>query len=118
MRARSIAILFLAVAAAPGLARADVYSFTDASGITHFSNVPTDSRYQLLIAAPTEAVASEEEEVDADELAQDIASRLGEVNQDLSLIADVFESLEPERKEELLKQLRYSAELVAFLEGR
>jgi ParB family chromosome partitioning protein len=68
--------------------------------------------------APTEAVASEEEEVDADELAQDIASRLGEVNQDLSLIADVFESLEPERKEELLKQLRYSAELVAFLEGR
>jgi ParB family chromosome partitioning protein len=60
----------------------------------------------------------DEEEVDADELAQDIAVRLGEINQDLSLIADVYESLEPERKEELLKQLRYSSDLVAFLEGR
>jgi ParB family chromosome partitioning protein len=59
-----------------------------------------------------------EEEVDADELAQDIAVRLGEINQDLSLLADVFDSLEPERKAELLKQLRYSSELVAFLEGR
>jgi ParB family transcriptional regulator, chromosome partitioning protein len=60
----------------------------------------------------------EEEEVDADELAQDITARLGGINQDLSLIADVFESLDGERKEELLKQLRYSAELVAYLEGR
>jgi ParB family chromosome partitioning protein len=60
----------------------------------------------------------EEEEVDADELAQDITMRLGTVNQDLSLIADVFDSLDAERKEELLKQLRYSAELVAYLEGR
>jgi soluble lytic murein transglycosylase-like protein len=57
MPAWSNAIFILAVAAAPGFARADVYSFTDANGVSHFSNVPSDSRYQLLIATPTEAVA-------------------------------------------------------------
>jgi soluble lytic murein transglycosylase-like protein len=70
MRARSIAILFLAVAAAPGLARADVYSFTDASGITHFSNVPTDSRYQLLISASTDTPAAPTKEHSIDWLAR------------------------------------------------
>jgi soluble lytic murein transglycosylase-like protein len=50
-------LLILAVVAAPGLVRADVYSFTGADGIAHFSNVPSDSRYQLLIATPSEAVA-------------------------------------------------------------
>lgn len=59
-----------------------------------------------------------EEEVDADELAVDVTLRLGELNQDLSLLADVFNSLEPSRKAELLEQLRYSAALVAFLERR
>jgi soluble lytic murein transglycosylase-like protein len=49
-------LLIMAVVLAPGLARADVYSFTDADGIAHFSNVPSDSRYQLLIATPSEAV--------------------------------------------------------------
>ena len=42
---------------APGLARADVFSFTDASGVAHFSNVPSDSRYQLLVATPVEPAA-------------------------------------------------------------
>ena len=32
--------------------RADIYSFTDDHGVTHFSNVPTDARYHLLLAAP------------------------------------------------------------------
>ncbi len=59
-----------------------------------------------------------EEEVDADELAEDVTVRLGEINQDLALLADVFSQLDAERKEELLKQLSYSAELVAYLEGR
>jgi soluble lytic murein transglycosylase-like protein len=58
MSAWAIAILMLAVCAAPGFARADVYSFTDASGVTHFSNVPTDSRFTLLIAAPSAAAAA------------------------------------------------------------
>jgi soluble lytic murein transglycosylase-like protein len=45
------ALLVSAVIAAPGWARADIYGFTDASGVTHFSNVPSDARYQLLIAS-------------------------------------------------------------------
>jgi hypothetical protein len=63
------------------------------------------------------APESVEEEVDADELAADVAQRLGSINQDLSLLADVFLSLEEGRRAELLMQLRYSAELVAYLEG-
>jgi ParB family transcriptional regulator, chromosome partitioning protein len=59
----------------------------------------------------------EVEEVDADELASAVTQRLGEINQDLSLLADVFASLEPNQQEELLTQLRYSADLVAYLEG-
>ena len=47
----------MAVAAAPGFARADVYSFTDADGVAHFSNVPSDSRYKLLVATPSEITA-------------------------------------------------------------
>jgi ParB family transcriptional regulator, chromosome partitioning protein len=60
---------------------------------------------------------SGEEEVDADELASDVTLRLGEINQDLALLADVFSSLDEERRAELIKQLKYSAELVRFLEG-
>ncbi|WP_224360408.1 ParB/Srx family N-terminal domain-containing protein [Hyalangium versicolor] len=63
------------------------------------------------------APESMEEEVDADELAADAAQRLGSLNQDLSLLADVFTSLDESRRAELLMQLRYSAELVAYLEG-
>ena len=59
----------------------------------------------------------EEEEVDADELAADVTVRLGEINQDLSLLADVFTDLDGVRREELLKQLKYSSQLVEFLEG-
>jgi len=58
-----------------------------------------------------------EEEVDADELAASATERLGEINQDLSLLADVFLSLEFEQRDQLLRQLRYSAELVEYLEG-
>jgi soluble lytic murein transglycosylase-like protein len=50
----------LAVAAAPGFACADVYSFTDANGVAHFSNVPSDSRYKLLVATPGEPAAPAE----------------------------------------------------------
>jgi soluble lytic murein transglycosylase-like protein len=64
------AILILAVVAAPSLARADIYSFTDANGVTHFSNVPADSRYQLLISAPTEAAADSPKKASIDWLAR------------------------------------------------
>jgi soluble lytic murein transglycosylase-like protein len=33
-------------------ARADIYAFTDATGTTHFSNVPDDSRYTLVARTP------------------------------------------------------------------
>ena len=59
-----------------------------------------------------------EEEVDADELAADVTVRLGQCNQDLSLLADVFAELDPARREELLNQLRYAVDLVAFLENK
>jgi soluble lytic murein transglycosylase-like protein len=52
------AFLMLVIATGPQLARADVYSFTDANGVTHFSNVPSDSRYQLLIATEESAHVS------------------------------------------------------------
>ncbi len=58
-----------------------------------------------------------EEEVDADELAEQIILRQAELNQDLALIADVFASLSDERKAELVKQLRYTSDLVDYLEG-
>src|ERR1700722_1837506 len=59
MSAWSNLLLLVTVCAAPGLALADVYSFTDANGVAHFSNVPSDSRFQLLItSSPTDAVAA------------------------------------------------------------
>lgn len=69
--------------------------------------------------APEEAPGTPgaEEEVDADELAGDVATRLGQINQDLSLLADVFKDLDEGRRETLLEQLRYSKQLVDFLEG-
>jgi ParB family chromosome partitioning protein len=57
-----------------------------------------------------------EEEVDADELAVEATQRLVDLNQDLALLADVFRDLEDTRKRELITQLRYSADLVAWLE--
>src|ERR1700722_15204098 len=70
MSAWSNSILLLAIAAAPGLARADVYSFTGADGIAHFSNVPIDSRYQLLITSATDAAAAPTKEHAIDWLAR------------------------------------------------
>lgn len=34
-----------------GACRADIYEYSDAQGVAHFSNVPVDSRYRLLIAS-------------------------------------------------------------------
>ncbi|WP_375772796.1 ParB N-terminal domain-containing protein [Archangium gephyra] len=58
-----------------------------------------------------------EEEVDADELAAEATQRLVDINQDLALLADVFADLDETRKQELITQLRYSADLVAWLES-
>jgi len=46
--------LVLLVAFTGGVAHADIYSFVDAAGVTHFTNVPVDGRYRLLLATPPE----------------------------------------------------------------
>ncbi len=66
--------------------------------------------------APETVEGEGEQEVDADELAADLTARMGELNQDLSLLAPVFDALEPGRRAELLQQLRYAAELVAYFD--
>jgi len=63
-----------------------------------------------------ESVGGDEEEIDADELAAGLTARLGELNQDLALLAPVFDALEPGQRAELLQQLRYAAELVAYFD--
>jgi len=50
--------LTLLAGAAAGPARADIYSFVDGDGVTHFSNVPVDGRYRLLLATPSEEQAA------------------------------------------------------------
>jgi soluble lytic murein transglycosylase-like protein len=53
----SFSLFLLAAMALPGYAHADIFAFTDSAGITHFSNVPTDGRFKLLLAAPPEPAA-------------------------------------------------------------
>lgn len=76
-----------------------------------------DMLEKALATEDTLAPEGVEEEIDADELAADVSQRLGAINQDLSLLADVFAALDESRKAELLMQLRYSSQLVAYLEG-
>lgn len=76
-----------------------------------------DMLEKALATEDTLAPEGVEEEIDADELASEVSQRLGAINQDLSLLADVFAALDDSRKAELLMQLRYSSELVAYLEG-
>lgn len=56
-------VLFLGmtlVLTAPGVASADIYAFVDNAGVTHYTNVPVDPRYQFLLATPTELTESGE----------------------------------------------------------
>ena len=48
----------LGLATAGQSARADIYAFTDEQGTTHFSNVPADTRFKLLIAVPADSPAA------------------------------------------------------------
>ena len=51
-------VILLMLSLETQLARADIYSFVDEGGVTHFSNVPTDGRYRLLLAAPPPPAAA------------------------------------------------------------
>jgi soluble lytic murein transglycosylase-like protein len=50
----SIAGCLLALLAVALPVRADIYSFTDDNGVTHFTNVPSDARYQVLLKSAPE----------------------------------------------------------------
>ena len=58
MRAIGPSLLILVCVTAAGAARADIYAFTDPTGVTHYSNVPVDPRYVRLISEPPPAAAS------------------------------------------------------------
>jgi soluble lytic murein transglycosylase-like protein len=58
MASRFAYLCLFAVIVMPGFARADIFAFTDSNGVTHFSNVPSDSRFKLLIAASPDPAAS------------------------------------------------------------
>ena len=60
----------LAATVLPGLAHADIFAFTDSNGVPHFSNVPSDARFKLLIAAPPEAAGSVAQQHSVDWLAR------------------------------------------------
>jgi hypothetical protein len=63
--------------------------------------------------------ASEQiEEVDLDELSASILARLGAISADLAMIPDFWSSLEAEQRAAILEQLRYQAELHAYLSPR
>lgn len=54
MRALSATILLLSALAGSGQCYADVYVYTDDSGVMHFTNAPTDERFALLVAVVEE----------------------------------------------------------------
>jgi soluble lytic murein transglycosylase-like protein len=54
-------VVALLAAGGGGLAYADIYSFVDSTGVTHFTNVPVDGRYRLLLASPAEERAARPE---------------------------------------------------------
>jgi soluble lytic murein transglycosylase-like protein len=58
MASRFAYLCLLAVMVLPGFARADIFAFTDSNGVTHFSNVPSDSRFKLLIASSPDPAAA------------------------------------------------------------
>lgn len=58
MQRRSLICLAIAAGLAAGGAHADIYTFIDADGVTHYTNVPADSRFQFLLATPDEKTRS------------------------------------------------------------
>ena len=83
--------------AAAGVAQAGIYSYTDVDGNVHYSNVPTDGRYVLLLP----------EEPGAAPGAKDAARRLAERRRWEAQYASIIE--------EAARQARVPAELVRAL---
>jgi soluble lytic murein transglycosylase-like protein len=53
-----------------GSARADIFSYTDSSGSAHFSNVPTDPRFKLLLSVPKDELPLQDSKASIDWLAR------------------------------------------------
>ena len=60
MTRSSLVFFTLAIGLGAGIASADIYSFVDSAGVTHYTNVPSDPRYQFLLATPAEKTQSGE----------------------------------------------------------
>ncbi|HEX4152464.1 MAG TPA: transglycosylase SLT domain-containing protein [Steroidobacteraceae bacterium] len=54
----SLLVAILAANAGVGAARAGIYSYVDPDGGVHYSNVPSDRRYALVLADETKSVAA------------------------------------------------------------
>jgi len=70
----------------------------------------------VAVHAPQEDAAAVEEEVEADDFARDLATRLAELNRDLATAYGSWADLPEEGRRLLLVQARYVAELLPFLE--
>jgi soluble lytic murein transglycosylase-like protein len=57
MRAMASSVVVLLCLQCAAEARADIYAFTDAAGVTHYSNVPVDPRYARILAEPSAPAA-------------------------------------------------------------
>lgn len=70
-------------------------------------------------ASAAAAASEEEEEITPEALAADLAARLWQLNQDLSLAVDAWDVLPDEARRMILEQARYMAELHPYLaQGR
>jgi hypothetical protein len=65
--------------------------------------------------APPGPAVPLEEEVTPEELVADLAVRLWQVNQDLSLAVDAWDELPGEARRMMVEQVRYMAELYPYL---
>lgn len=101
MRSSISIVATLLVLGLGGAAHADIYAFVDADGTTHFSNVPVDDRYELVLDAPeAPAAGADPAPVDPKLLARaeqyepliDDAARRAEVDPELVRAVIVVES--------------------------
>lgn len=60
MRSVCVRVVMLCLGLLSLGARADIYSFVDEQGITHYTNMPDDARYVLTIKSPPEPKAAAE----------------------------------------------------------
>jgi ParB-like chromosome segregation protein Spo0J len=73
---------------------------------------------EWLRAAEARRAEGGEVEVTPEELAEDLARRLWELNQDLAVAADAWADLPASGRRDIVEQLRWISRLLAFMESR